>query len=242
LDSRFFLAFSYSLSDISFSVKAGETIAILGTTGAGKSTLMHLLLRLYDYSGGSITIAGTELREIKKRWLRQNIGIVLQEPFLFSKSIINNIKMAKTVVSDDEVYNAARTAMIDDVIRGFEAGYATLVGERGITLSGGQKQRVAIARTLVKNSDILIFDDSLSAVDTDTDTQIREALRKRDATVTTFIISQRITTLMEADRIFVIENGSISDIGTHSELISRDGLYSRIWNIQAMLEEEEESE
>jgi ATP-binding cassette subfamily B protein len=162
--------------------------------------------------------------------------MVLQEPFLFSKTIMNNIKMAKSEVHNDEVYAAARTAVVHDVIERFEAGYSTLVGERGVTLSGGQKQRVAIARTLVKNSDILIFDDSLSAVDTDTDAEIRAALRERRKGVTTFIISQRITTLMEADRIFVIENGKISDAGTHDELLSREGLYLRIWNIQAMLE------
>lgn len=227
------------LNGLSLCIAPGETVAVLGPTGAGKSTILHLLLRLYDYSGGSIKINGTELSAIKKSWLRRNIGMVLQEPFLFSKTIMNNIKMAKSMVYDDEVYAAARVASVHDVIEGFEDGYATLVGERGATLSGGQKQRVAIARTLVKNSHILIFDDSLSAVDTETDTQIRTALRERSADVTTFIISQRITTLMEADRIFVIENGKISDVGTHDELLTRDGLYSRIWNIQATLEDGE---
>ncbi|MDR1559719.1 MAG: ABC transporter ATP-binding protein/permease, partial [Clostridiales bacterium] len=230
------------LNDLSFHIKAGETIAILGATGSGKSTIMHILLRLYDYSTGSVTINGTELRAIEKSWLRRRVGIVLQEPFLFSKTISENIRMARYDAVNDEVYEAARTAAVHDVIMDFEKGYDTLVGERGVTLSGGQKQRVAIARMLIRESDILIFDDSLSAVDTETDAQIRAALKERRAGVIMFIISQRITTLMEADRIFVLENGGLADSGTHEELISREGLYSRIWNIQNMLEDEFETE
>jgi ATP-binding cassette subfamily B protein len=226
------------LTDLSFTIKAGETLAILGSTGSGKSTVMHLLLRLYDYNAGSIKINGVELREIDKKHLRERVGIVLQEPFLYSKTIIENIRMARFDAGDEDIYESTRTAAVHDVISGFEHGYDTIVGEKGVTLSGGQKQRVAIARTLIKNSDILIFDDSLSAVDTETDSQIRAALRERQAGVTTFIISQRITTLMEADRIFIIENGRLSDAGTHEELIGRDGLYSRIWNIQNTLEED----
>ena len=230
------------LNDLSFRIKAGETIALLGATGSGKSTIMHILLRLYDYKSGSITINGKELRSIEKSWLRSRVGIVLQEPFLFSKTISENIRMARYDAEDEEVYEASRVAAVHDVIMGFEKGYDTLVGERGITLSGGQKQRVAIARMLIRNSDILIFDDSLSAVDTETDAQIRAALKDKRAGVITFIISQRITTLMEADRIFVIENGSLADSGTHGELIGREGLYSRIWAIQNMLEDEFEAE
>jgi ATP-binding cassette subfamily B protein len=230
------------LNDLSFHIKAGETIAILGATGSGKSTIMHILLRLYDYSAGSVTINGRELKSIEKGWLRSRVGIVLQEPFLYSKTISENIRMARYDAVNDEVYEAARTAAVHDVIMEFEKGYDTLVGERGVTLSGGQKQRVAIARMLVRESDILIFDDSLSAVDTETDAQIRAALKERRAGAVTFIISQRITTLMEADRIFVIENGGLADSGSHEELISREGLYSRIWNIQNMLEDEFETE
>ena len=226
------------LNGLSFAVKPGETIAILGPTGSGKSTLMHLLLRLYDYGGGSIKIGGVELRDIRKPWLRERVGIVLQEPFLFSKTIVENLRMAKDQVEDQEIYAATRTASVHDVIEGFDLGYSTILGERGVTLSGGQKQRVAIARTLIKNSDILIFDDSLSAVDTETDAQIRAALNETSRDVTTFIISQRITTLMNADRIFVIEGGRLTDSGTHKELTDRDGLYSRIWNIQSMLEDD----
>ena len=230
------------IDSISFAVKKGEKIAILGATGSGKSSLMHLLLRLYDYDKGSITINGVELRKMSKSHLRKRIGIVLQDTFLYSKTIMGNIKMAKDIVDDSEVYDAAKVANIHGDIENFELGYETIVGERGVTLSGGQKQRVAIARTLVKNSDILIFDDSLSAVDTQTDALIQAELRNTGAGVTTFIISQRITTLMGADRILVMEGGKITDSGTHEELISRDGLYHKIWDIQNTLEEEFERE
>jgi len=228
------------LKGLSFNVKQSETIAILGATGSGKSTLMHLLLRLYDYSDGSIKINGTELKYIKKRHLRDKIGIVLQEPFLFSKNVRDNIKMARHDAEESDIIYVTSTAAVHDDIMEFEKGYETIVGEKGVTLSGGQKQRVAIARTLIKNSDILIFDDSLSAVDTETDTKIRAALKERadNKAATTFIISQRITTLMQADRIFVLEDGKLSTSGTHKELIEKDGLYSRIWNIQSMLSEE----
>lgn len=229
-------------SNLSFTVKKGETIAILGATGSGKSTLMHILLRLYDYKSGSITVNGKELRDISKEHLRHNVGMVLQEPFLYSKTIMSNLKMARDQAKDPEIYEAAKTASAHGFITEFEEGYQTLVGERGTTLSGGQKQRVAIARTLIKNSEMLIFDDSLSAVDTETDAQIRQALAENKSDATTFIISQRITTLMDADRIFVIENGGLSDAGTHEELLGRGGLYKRIWEIQAMLEQDFEEE
>lgn len=230
------------IKSISFSAKRGEKIAILGATGSGKSSLMHLLLRLYDYDKGSITLNGVELSKIDKQHLRQRVGIVLQDTFLYSKTIMGNIKMAKDIVEDDEVFHSTKTANIHSDIENFEKGYETMVGERGVTLSGGQKQRVAIARSLVKNSDILIFDDSLSAVDTHTDALIQAELKKTGEGVTTFIISQRITTLMGADKILVMEGGKITDSGTHDELISRDGLYYKIWNIQNALEEEFERE
>lgn len=227
---------------MSFKVKKGETIAILGATGSGKSTLMHLLLRLYDYKSGSILINGKELKLIAKTHLREKVGIVLQEPFLYSKTIEDNLKMAKDVVTNEEIVEATRTASAHDFIEEFEEKYNTMVGERGVTLSGGQKQRVAIARTLIKNSELLIFDDSLSAVDTETDAQIRAALAERANDVTTFIISQRITTLMDADRIFVLEGSKLTDQGSHEELVARDGLYKRIWEIQSMLEQDFEKE
>ncbi|NLM42742.1 MAG: ABC transporter ATP-binding protein [Clostridiales bacterium] len=220
------------LRDITFSVKKGQTVAILGPTGSGKSSLMHLLHRLYDYDSGSIKLDGVELRDIDKKWLRQHIGIVLQEPFLYSKTIKENLKMAKKGVNEERIYQSTKIAQVHDVITSFEKGYDTMVGERGVTLSGGQKQRVAIARALIKDTPILIFDDSLSAVDTETDAAIRAALRERKKGVTTFIISHRINTLMEADIILVMEEGRIVDMGDHETLISKPGLYRRIWEIQ----------
>jgi ATP-binding cassette subfamily B protein len=230
------------LKNVSFKVKKGQTVAILGPTGSGKTSLVHLLPRLYDFQGGSITIDGIDIRKIEKKWLRKNIGIVLQEPFLYSKSILENIGVAKDNALEEEVYQAAQTASVHSVIQEFEKGYETLVGERGVTLSGGQKQRVAIARTLILESPVLVFDDSLSAVDTETDTTIRKALKQRDKTATTFIISHRVTTLSEADFIVVLDEGQVAQIGTHQELISKPGLYQRIWSIQNDLEIGEEEE
>ncbi len=226
------------LKDISFNVKAGETIAIMGQTGSGKSSLMHLLARLYDYQKGSIKIDDVELKNIDKKWIRKNVGIVLQEPFLFSKSIKENISLARRGAKDAEIFEAARVAAIHDVIEDFDKGYETAVGERGVTLSGGQKQRIAIARTIINDSPILIFDDSLSAVDTETDAAIRNALSKRKSNATTFIISHRVSTLSEADRIIVLDQGKIVQHGTHAELIRQKGLYNRVWKIQNSLEED----
>jgi len=226
------------LKNISFKVKKGQTVAILGPTGSGKSTLVHLLGRLYDYQKGSIKIDGVELKEIDKKWIRKNVGIILQEPFLYSKNIKENIKIARKDATDSQVYEAAKIASIHDVILGFDKGYDTLVGERGITLSGGQKQRVAIARTIINDYPILVFDDSLSAVDTETDANIRKALKARRENTTTFIISHRISTLSEADLILVLDNGELVQSGTHEELVSQQGLYRRIWEIQNSLEEE----
>jgi ATP-binding cassette subfamily B protein len=226
------------LKDVSFKVKGGQTVAILGSTGSGKSSLVHLLQGLYDYNKGSVTIGGVELRDIDKRYLRRQVGIVLQEPFLFSKTIKENIALAKLDASDKEIYKAAGIAAVHDVIKEFERGYDTTVGERGVTLSGGQKQRVAMARTLILDSSILIFDDSLSAVDTETDNAIRQALSEHSKGVTTFIISHRITTISQADIILVMEDGRIVQSGTHEELLSQEGMYRRIWSIQNALEEE----
>ncbi|ABW19484.1 ABC transporter ATP-binding protein [Alkaliphilus oremlandii] len=226
--------------NISFEVKEGQTVAILGPTGAGKSTLAYLMARLYDYQGGSIKVDGHELKDMDKVWVRKNVGVVLQEPFLFAKSIRDNIKLAKPRSSDDEVFQVAKVASIHDTILEFDQGYETMVGERGVSLSGGQKQRVAIARTLIGNSPIVIFDDSLSAVDTETDNEIRNALKSRKNKATTFIISHRITTLSEADFIIVLEKGKITEIGNHTELMNNNGLYRRVWEIQNSIEGQEE--
>ncbi len=226
------------LKDLSFRVKAGETVALLGATGSGKSSLVHLLQRLYDYQQGSVTIGGVELKTIEKRHLRSHVGIVLQEPFLYGKTVKENIGIIHEHPELEAVQDAARVAAVHDVIESFDKGYDTVVGERGVTLSGGQKQRVAIARTLMKDNDILVFDDSLSAVDTETDAAIRKALKKRRQGITTFIISHRVSTLSEADRILVLEDGRITQQGTHAELVNEEGLYRRIWLIQNALEEE----
>lgn len=226
------------LDGVSFRIEKGKTVAILGTTGSGKSSLLHLLLRLYDYQKGRITIDGVELKKISRSWIRKNIGIVLQEPFLFSRTIFENIKLGESKSSEKDVHNAAETASIHDAILEFEKGYDTLVGERGVTLSGGQRQRIAIARTVLRNVPILIFDDSLSAVDTETDAQIRKALRKRRKDTTTIIISHRVTTLSEADKILVLDKGRIVESGSHDELIASNGLYRKIWEIQSSLGED----
>ncbi|NMC58406.1 MAG: ABC transporter ATP-binding protein [Candidatus Methanofastidiosa archaeon] len=228
------------LNNISFKVNKGETVAIVGPTGSGKSSLIHLLLRLYDYRSGSIKVDGVELKDISRKWIRSKVGIVLQEPFLYSRTIKDNIKMAKLDASDNEIVRATSMAAVHDVIKSFENGYDTVVGEKGVTLSGGQRQRVAIARTLIKNLPILIFDDSLSAVDAETDKIIRGELEKRSKGVTTFIISHRISTVMDADKIVVLNHGEIEAIGKHEELIRKDGVYKRIWQIQNSKEEENE--
>jgi len=229
------------LKDVSFTVKAGQTVAILGATGSGKSTLMLLLQRLYDVKRGDILIGGVSISKIRKKHLRSRIGLVLQEPFLYSRSVRDNVRIVKPDAPDEEVFEVTRTASAHEFIESFERGYDTPVGERGVTLSGGQKQRVAIARTLLKDNDILIFDDSLSAVDTETDAAIRLALREKRKGLTTFIISHRLTTLAEADFIIVLEDGKVAQQGTHAELIHQPGLYQRIYQIQSALEEELEA-
>ncbi|MCR5808576.1 MAG: ABC transporter ATP-binding protein/permease [Clostridiales bacterium] len=226
------------LKDISFKAKKGETVAILGSTGSGKSSLVQLLQRLYTCNSGEILIDGVNINDIERHHLRRSIGIVLQEPFLYSRTILENIRIVDPEASEERVFEAARIAAIHDVVQGFEKGYDTVVGERGVTLSGGQKQRVAIARMLMQDAPIIILDDSMSAVDTETDAAIRDALNGRRDSCTTFIISHRITTLCRADKILVLEHGRLVQQGTHDELIRQDGLYKRIADIQNMLEDE----
>ena len=233
------VSFAYSpdhpiLKNINFTIPAGSTFAILGTTGSGKSTLVHLLNRLYDLPEGcgSITIGGTDIRDIDRQYLRQNIGMVLQEPFLFSRTIRENIGITKEQLLDEEIRHAAEIACVDESIQHFTDGYDTIVGERGVTLSGGQKQRVAIARMLMKQAPVLVFDDSLSAVDTETDNKIRKELKKEMEKATVIMISHRITSLMQADCIIVMDKGEIQQMGTHDQLIQQDGPYKDIYEIQ----------
>ena len=233
------VCFSYEhgnevLKNFSFQIKKGQTFGILGGTGSGKSTLLQLLTRLYELpsENGRIRIGEKDIRDIPLEILRKNIGIVLQEPFLYSRTIRENISAANPNATFEEVRNAAKIACVDEAIMGFVDGYDTIVGERGVTLSGGQRQRVAIARMLLQKAPIMVFDDSLSAVDSETDLHIRQALKEhmRDATV--ILISHRITTLMGADQILVLNEGQIQEMGTHKQLIKKGGIYQKIYEIQ----------
>lgn len=230
------------LHDVSFSIEPGSTFAILGGTGSGKTTLMHLLCRLYDLAPGQgkITIGGVDLQKIRAEHVRRNIGIVLQEPFLFSRTIAENIGIGGKEHDLSSIRRAAAIACVDEAIMDFPEGYDTVVGERGVTLSGGQKQRTAIARTLAKETPIMIFDDSLSAVDAETDSRIRHALADSRGNATVILISHRITTLMQAQKILVLNNGRVEAIGTHEELIARPGTYRDIYRIQTGKEDLDE--
>ena len=221
----------------------GKKVALLGSTGSGKTTLVNLIPRFYEYTGGEILLDGFDLRLYSRRYLRKNIGIVEQEPFLFSRSIRDNITYGvEHDISQEEVEHAAKIAAIHDVIVSFPDGYRTMVGERGVTLSGGQKQRVAIARTLLRDPKILIFDDSTSSVDTETEAHIREAMKELMINRTTFIIAHRIQTIMDADLILVLDNGRIVQSGKHDELVAEEGIYQQIFNIQTLIENELEEE
>jgi ATP-binding cassette subfamily B protein len=243
------VSFSYDgeefqvLDHVSFKVLSGQSIALLGSTGSGKTSLVNLLPRFYDYTGGSILLDGKEITSYSRGYLRQHIGIVEQEPFLFSRSIRENIAYGVgRNVSDEEIEKAAKAASIHEVILTFPDKYNTLVGEKGVTLSGGQKQRVTIARTLLKNPKILILDDSTSSVDTETESEIRNALNELMKNRTTFIIAHRIQSVMNADTIVVLDKGKIIQMGQHDGLIAQEGTYRKIYQIQTRIEEELEQE
>lgn len=231
------------LSNIDFTVEAGQTVAILGSTGSGKTTLLNLMARFYDYKRGNILIDGIELKEFPRYYLREHIGYVEQEPFLFSRSIRENITYGVSQdVTEEDVIRAAKAAAVHDVIQGMPDGYDTLVGERGVTLSGGQKQRVALARTLLKNPKILVLDDATSSVDTQTESEIRDALNNMMDSRTSFIIAHRIQSVMNADLILVMDKGEIVQRGTHDDLMAVEGIYRQTYDLQARIESDLEKE
>ena len=231
------LSFSHGhvdvLRNVSLRVEPGQTLAILGPSGSGKSTIINLLLRLYDYEAGSIRLDGTELRDLPRQYVRSRIGVVLQEPFLYSRSLRENIKLGHHTAGDDAMVDAAAAACVHESIVTFDDGYDTVVGERGVTLSGGQRQRVALARALLRQPPVLILDDALSAVDTRTETLILRALARRHGKQTTIVIAHRLTTLRHADRTVVLDGGHVVQEGTHEQLIAEAGMYRRLWQIQS---------
>ena len=231
------------LQDISFRVQPGQKIALLGATGSGKTSIVNLLLRFYEHNAGHIWLDGVELREYSKGELRRQIGVVEQEPFLFSRSIRENIASgAGRPVTDEEVVEAARSAAIHDVILTFPKGYDTLIGEKGVTLSGGQRQRIAIARTLLKDPRLLILDAATSSVDTETEMQIDAALDQLMEGRTSFIIAHRIQAVMPADLILVLDGGRVVQQGTHETVAREEGLYKTIYELQSRIEQEVERE
>jgi ATP-binding cassette subfamily B protein len=231
------------LKDITFACQPGQVVALLGSTGSGKTSLVNLIPRFYDYTAGRISLDGRELRTYPRAYLREHVGLVEQEPFLFSRTIRENITYGvKRQVSQSDIEDAARAAAIHDVIMTFPEGYDTLVGEKGVTLSGGQKQRVAIARTLLKDPRILVLDDSTSSVDTETEVEIRGALSRLMQGRTSFIIAHRIQSVMDADLILVMDRGRIVERGTHETLMAENGIYRSVYEMQAQVEVEIERE
>jgi ATP-binding cassette, subfamily B, bacterial len=230
------------LRNVSFRVPNGTSLAILGPSGAGKSTIVSLLLRLYDYDHGSITLGGHELNTLDRQFVREQMSVVMQEPFLYSKTVRENLRLARPNANEDEIIEATTIAAIHDSINDFARGYDTIVGERGVTLSGGQRQRVAIARALLREPAVLILDDALSAVDTETESIILDALSQREGRHTTIIIAHRVSTIMHADQIIVLEDGRVAQQGTHEQLLKREGMYQRLWRIQGDAAEECERE
>lgn len=226
------------VDNLHFHVKAGQTVALIGPTGSGKSTIINLLLRFYDPTEGIIMIDAVDLRDMRLRDLRHHVGAVMQDIFLFSTTIRENISYGVHGAGDEEIVAAAEAANAHDFISGFVDGYDTLVGERGVSLSGGQKQRVAIARALLRNPRILLLDDSTSNVDTETEYQILQALARLMEERTTFVIAHRLLTLKGADQIFVLDNGGIIERGTHAELVDADGAYRELYDLQLRSQEE----
>ncbi|MBM4113207.1 MAG: ABC transporter ATP-binding protein, partial [Phycisphaerae bacterium] len=228
----------HAVDGVSFTVSPGETIALMGHSGAGKSTLIDLLLRLVDPDRGRILLDGVDLGRLPREWARRQVASVLQQPFLFSRTIRENLAIAVPHVDEGAIVAAANDAALHDTIVRFERGYDTIVGERGITLSGGQRQRLAIARAILRDAPVLILDDALSAVDNETEREIVSAIRSRHGRRTTIVIAHRISTLRAADRVVVLEHGRVVDIGTPAQLRERPGLFRRLWDVHAEVERE----
>ncbi len=224
------------LHEVSFEIEAGRTLALVGPSGCGKSSIVNLLLRLYDYDAGSIRLDGRELRQLGRKHVRSRIAVVMQEPFLYSKSLRANITMGRHTAGEEEMIEATRLAAVHESIIAFDKAYDTSVGERGVTLSGGQRQRVALSRALLQEPAILILDDALSAVDADTEQLIIDALRQRQNQHTTIVIAHRLSTLMHADEIVVLDSGRVAQKGSHSELLTPEGMYKRLWKLQTEME------
>lgn len=232
------LSFGYDaqkpvLHNVSFDIASGETVAIVGPTGAGKSTIIRLLMRLYDYEQGSIELDGRELSSIDRTAVRQQIGTLLQEPFLFSRSLRENIKFGRQHASDEQMFRSSKDAAVHHTIQSFSKGYETIIGERGVSLSGGQKQRVTLSRTLLQETPVLVLDDTLSAVDSATERNIIQALNKKRGEQTLLIITHRISVCREADRILVMRDGRLAEQGSHEQLIEQPGFYRDLWRIQS---------
>jgi ATP-binding cassette subfamily B protein len=224
------------LQDISIHVRAGETLAIVGPPGSGKSSLIRVLLRMYAYQSGSVKLDGQEISELNRQWLRAQIGVVLQDPFLYSRSIQANLAVGRPSAPQTEILEACQDAAIHSAIEGFPDGFQAMVGERGVTLSGGQRQRLALARALLKDPPILVLDDSLSAVDTGTEQQILAALKRRKGRQTTLIIAHRLSSIVHADRIMVLDEGCLVQLGDHQTLAATPGPYQRLCEIQGALD------